>query len=85
MISFYTSQNKQDLFATIGFYTPDGFSSKNDNLDEQGIIRGHMQISEFNSVINLIQMEKLFVHWSDSLEQMWLDNGGTEPVGEAEA
>lgn len=85
-ISFYTSGSVQDLYATIGFYTTDGFAFvKNDNIDEQGIIRGHMHIDEFNAVADLIRMEKpVFVHWSDTLRQMWLDTGGTEPIGEEE-
>ena len=84
-ISFYTSESK-DLYATIGFYTTDGFAlTKNDNLDEQGIIRGHMHMNEFNAVTNMIRNERpIYVHWSDTLQQMWLDTALPEPVGEEE-
>ena len=85
-ISFYSSESTPELLATIGFYTTDGFAlTKSDNLDHKGIIRGHMHINDFDSVVDVLRNEiPIFVHWHDTLQQMWIDTEELEPVGESE-
>ena len=83
-IALYGSA-RDDLISTIGFYTPEELESKQDYVDEQEIVRAHMKIDVLQYVVHLLLNEqRIFIHWADSLQQMWLDTGGPEPIGEEE-
>jgi len=80
----YGSGHDTGVVGAIGFYPPDVLESKQDRLDGLGRPRGHMSITEIGAVMDMLRNEKpIYVHWSESWKQVWIDTS-SEPVGEEE-
>jgi len=81
----YGSGHKTGVVGTIGFYRSEALATKQDQLDGLGRPQGHMDIAEIGAVTDMLRSEKpIYVHWSESWQQVWLDTE-KEPVGEEEA
>ncbi len=81
----YGSGHEAGIVCAIGFYPDDVLESKQDRLDGLGHPRGHMPITEIGAVMDMLRNEKpIYIHWSESWKQVWLDTG-SEPVGEEES
>ena len=80
----YGSGHQTGVVGTIGFYPPEVAATKQDSLDGFGRPRGNMSVAEVTAVMDMLRNEKpIYVHWSESWKQVFLDTG-SEPVGEEE-
>ncbi len=81
----YGSGHKSGVVGTIGFYPTDVLETKQDQLDGLNRPQGHMCITEIGAVMDMLRNEKpIYIHWSESWKQVWLDTS-SEPVGEEES
>jgi len=80
----YGGGHERGVVGTVGFYPPDALETKQDRLDGLGCPQGYMAIAEIGAVMDMLRNERpIYVHWSESWKQLWLDTGA-EPVGEEE-
>jgi hypothetical protein len=83
-VCLYGSGHATGVVGTIGFYGPEALEGRQDWLDPLGRPQGHMPIDELPAVLDLLRNERpVFVHWSESWRQTWLDTRD-EPARDAE-
>jgi len=81
----YGNGHKSGVVGSIGFYTENALSGRQDRLDDLGRPEGNMSITDVVAVMDMLRNEKpVYVHWSESWKQVWLDTSA-EPVGEEES